>query len=212
MKYDIKTLEFNKIILDLANFAKTNYAKELINNLNPANSYDEILKLNLETKEAYQAIIKYGELPLGGLYDIKKAIQRAKAGGVLGSDELLNIVGLLDCGNNVIKYFNQLKTFKLETPYLDEYIKVINNPQALKTNITLAIGPDSKVLDNASRELFMIRKSLKSLENRLRSKLNELLTTRASMLTEQLIVIRDGRMCLPVKIEHKNTFKGIVHD
>lgn len=212
MKYDIKTLEFNKIILDLANFAKTNYAKELINHLNPANGYDEILKLNLETKEAFQAIIKYGELPLGGLYDIKKAIQRAKAGGVLGADELLNIVGLLDCGNNVIKYFNQLKTFKLETPYLDEYVKIINNPQALKTNITLAIGPDSKVLDNASRELFMIRKSLKSLENRLRSKLNELLTTRASMLTEQLIVIRDGRMCLPVKIEHKNTFKGIVHD
>ena len=68
------------------------------------------------------------------------------------------------------------------------------------------------VNDNASKELFVVRRSLKSLENRLRSKLSELLQTKASMLTEQLIVQRDGRMCLPVKIEYKNSFKGIVHD
>ncbi|MDE7213577.1 MAG: endonuclease MutS2, partial [Anaeroplasmataceae bacterium] len=34
----------------------------------------------------------------------------------------------------------------------------------------------------------------------------------ASMLTENLIIMRNNRMCLPVKIEYKNTFKGIVHD
>ena len=71
---------------------------------------------------------------------------------------------------------------------------------------------DGKVLDNASKELFTIRRSLNSLENRLRSKLQELLQTRASQLTESLIVLRDGRMCLPVKIEYKNTFKGVIHD
>ena len=212
MNYDLKTLEYHKIIKDLSNFAKTEYAKELIFELMPSDNYDDIINLLSETKEAYQAIIKYGDLPLAGLFNIKKAVMRAKAGGVLTSEELLNIVGLLDCGANAIKYFNQLHSIKLDTIALDKYISKINNPMTLKTNITLAIGPDGKVLDNASRELFMIRRSLKSLENRLRSKLNEILSSRASMLTEQLIVIRDGRMCLPVKIEHKNTFKGIVHD
>ncbi len=212
MKYDINTLEFNKVINNLKAYTKTSYAKELIDSLELKYDYDYITKLQAETKEAFDSIIKLSDIPLGGLYEIKNALRLAKAGGVLQAIDLLNVVGLIDCGVNVEKYFKQLDIIKLQTPNLLSYVKGIKTPQALKTNITLAISTEGKILDNASRELFMIRRSLKSLDNRLRSKLNEILTTKASMLTEQLIVQRDGRMCVPVKIEHKNTFKGIIHD
>ena len=49
-----------------------------------------------------------------------------------------------------------------------------------------------------------IRRSLKSLDNRLKSKLNEIIQTHAKELTEPLIVQRDSKYCLPVKIEYKN--------
>lgn len=212
MSFDSNVLEYHKILSILSNYAKTNYAKNKILNLAPHTSYEDIIASQKQTKEAYEAIIKYNDIPLGGLYEVKDSISRAKIGGILNEKELLDIVGLLDCSSNIEKYFKALEGIKIEVVENKKYVDLIQIPNALKTNITLAITPDGKVSDNASRELFMIRRNISSLENRLRSKLNEILATKSAMLTEQLIVMRDGRMCLPVKIEHKNTFKGIVHD
>lgn len=210
--FDLKTLEYHKILDTLKAYCKTNYASRIVLNLEPSTEFDAVAKLNNETKEAYQAIVKYGDIPLGGLYDVKDAITRASIGGILNERELLDIVGLLDCTVNVSKYFKTLEGMKANVDTLNNYVSMLQNPQALKTNITLAITQEAKVSDNASRELFMIRRNISSLENRLRSKLNELLISKASQLTEQLIVMRDGRMCLPVKIEYKNSFGGVVHD
>lgn len=210
--FDTKTLEFQKILEKLKQFTKTNYAKQKIDALEPQTDYDLIQRLQLQTKEAFDSIVRYSDIPLGGLYDVKPSIDRSRIGGILNEEELLNIIGLLDCTTNVIKYFKALEGIKLDTPKNREIIATLTVPQALKTTISMAITSEAKVADNASRELFLIRRNIASLENRLRAKLNELLTSKASMLTEQLIVLRDGRMCLPVKIEYKNTFGGIVHD
>lgn len=210
--YDTKTLEFDKIIDKLKDFAKTNYAKSKIINYKLGESFEEIKDMLNETKEAYDNIIKLQDIPLGGLFDVNEPIKRATLQGILTPGELLNIVGLIDSSNNVIRYFKELDGIKLDETYLLKYVNEIEIPKTLKNNILLAISDDGNILDNASRELFVIRRSLKSLENRLRSKLNELLQTHSSMLTDNIIVIRDGRMCLPVNITYKNSFKGIIHD
>ncbi|MBR3617166.1 MAG: hypothetical protein IKN46_00675, partial [Acholeplasmatales bacterium] len=210
--YHTKTLEFEKVLEKLICYAKTNLAKELILNTEIKNDFEEIKKSLKMTKEAFDSIVKLSDIPLGGLFDVKASLDRAQIQGILNERELLNVVGLIDASDNVIKYFKQLDSIKVDVATLNTLIENLASFKALKTNITLAITEEGIVSDNASRELFVVRRSLKSLENRLRSKLNELLQTKASMLTEQLIVQRDGRMCLPVKIEYKNTFKGIVHD
>lgn len=212
MNYDTNALEFYKVLLRLAEFCKTNYAKQKATSLSIRTEYEEVIRLQRETKEAYDAIVKYSDIPLGGLVEVRESISRAKIGGMLNPQELLDIVGLLECSKNVLRYFQALSGIKLSMETTGAYAVQIEAPQALKSGITLAITEDGKVSDNASRELFTIRRNISSLENRLRSKLNELLISKASMLTEQLIVMRNGRMCLPVKIEHKNTFKGVVHD
>ena len=210
--YHTNTLEFEKVLDILKNYAKTDYAKKLILETKLDSSFEEIELSQKNTKEAFDSIVKLSDIPLGGLYDVKQSLARSKAQGVLNERELLDIVGLIDASDNVVKYFKQLDTIKYDAVTLKEIVSKIENPKALKTSITLAINEEGIVVDNASKELFVVRRSLKSLENRLRSKLNELLQTKASMLTEALIVQRDGRMCLPVKIEYKNSFKGIVHD
>lgn len=207
-----KILEFDKILDILKKYAKTNYAKDKINNIIPSNNYLETKKLNDETKEAYETIIKYDDIPLGGLYDVMPSLKRAKINGVLTEEELLNIVSLIDTSSNVIRYYKNLMNINLKIENLSNYFKQIIVNSTLKTNITLAIGPDGKVLDNASRELFMARRNITSLENRLRAKINDLLFTNSKILSEQLVVIRDGKMCLPIKIEYKNNIKGILHD
>lgn len=212
MNYDLKTLEFPKVLSLLKRYAKTEYAKEKTDYIEPCDDFETLKKLQEETKEAYQALIQLDGLPFDSLYPLKDCLKKASIGGILTPEELLGIVHLLDQVVNVSKYFNSLEAIKLSFEHLKEYGKKLVSFPALKTNITLAIKEDGSIVDNASRELFTIRRSLVSLQNRLKSKLNELLISKSSMLTENLIVMRDNRMCLPVKIEYKNTFKGILHD
>lgn len=209
--YDIKTLEFDKVLSKLKNYITNNYAKEQLDNLEINNDYETIIRMKDEVKEAFDAIVKMGN-PSFLDVSIVDSIKRARLGSTLSINEFLDIVALI---NNVLelkRYAKSLDTIKLEMPNLNEYFKSLDVPKNLKNQITLAISEDGTILDNASRELFVIRRSLKSLEIRLRSKLNELLSTRSKELTESLIVMRDNRLCLPVKVEFKNSFKGIIHD
>ena len=137
MSFDTMTLEYDKVLKILKNFAKTDYAKRLIDDLKPDGDFDNILKLQNQTKEAYTAIIKYNDIPLGGLYDIKEAILRAKVNSVLNESELLDVVSLIDCINNVNKYFTTLNQLKIDTTNNSEIVKNLIIPGNLKTNITL---------------------------------------------------------------------------
>ncbi len=209
--YDENLLELNKIKEILANYCQTDYTKEILFNFKIPKTYDEILILNKETKQAYQAIVKYGNFEISNI-NILDSIKRASLGSILNEKELLDIALLIDNINSIIRYFKALEDIKIDFTDLKKYkdeLKPLNN---LKNSITIAISLDGRVVDNASKELFMVRRNINSYQNKLRSKLNELLITQSSKLSEQLIVIRNGRMCLPVKIEYKNTFQGIIHD
>lgn len=212
MKYDFKILEFDKILDKLKTYAKTNYAKNKIDYKLLSSSYDEAILLSKETKEAFDAIVKYQDIPLGGLYDVNEAIHFASIGGMLKADELLNIVFFVSATENTIKYFKELNAQKIDVETLRGYLDVISIPKTLVSSIKMAIDNDGNILDNASRDLFMIRRSIRMLETRLRNKLNELLITYSSYLSDSIITSRNGRMTLPVKIEYKNQIKGVIHD
>lgn len=210
--YDINTLEFNKILNNLANYAKSNYAKNEILENRLDYSYNEIKKRIDEVNCCHDAIIKYGDLPICVINNIREIIKRSSQGGILTPNELNDVVKLIDNVKDVNLYQKELDRLKCDINPISGYFNNLGLPKTLKTNITLAISPLGEVLDNASRELFTIRRSIKSLENRLRAKLNELLDSKINMLSERLIVERDFRMCLPVKIEYKNSVEGIIHD
>jgi len=210
--YDYKVLEYQKVIDILLEYNKLSDSREYILDFKNEMGLEEVKRNLDETRVAYNSIVKMGAIPLHPIHEIKNTLKRSKLNGVLSIEELLNVVELITMTKSVKQYFQGLVTLKEDISIFDEYVSNLEILDNLKTSITLAISEDGKVLDNASRELFMARRSIQSLENRLKSKLNELLMSKASMLTEALIVQRDGRMCLPVKVEYKNTFKGIVHD
>lgn len=212
MSFNTEALEYKKILQQVGKNAGTTYAQSTIMQLNPLNSFEDVKILLAETKEAFDALVKYGELPLGGLSDVKNAILRSQIGGMLEAFELLDIAQMVSTTANVLKYQKNLITQKMIIPNLTPYFEKLVVHNQLKSAISLAIEETGRVSDNASQALFMTRRSITSAENRLRNKMNELLVSKASMLNEALIVIRNNRMCLPVKAEQKNNFKGIIHD
>ena len=212
MKYDFSILEFDVILDRLKKYTKTNYAKTKIKYGLIAKSYEEALVLQKEVKEAFDAVVKYQDIPLGGLYDVNESLHYAEIGGMLKETELLNIVFFISATENTVKYFKELNDNKIDVETLRSYLSEINIPKTLSSSIRMAIDQDGNILDNASRELFMIRRSIRMLETRLRNKLNELMITYSSYLSDSIITSRNGRMTLPVKVEYKNQVKGVVHD
>lgn len=153
MNYDLKTLEFPKVLNMLKNYAKTEYAKEKIEALEPCADFEAVKQLQEETKEAYQALVQLDGLPFDSLYPLKNSLKKSSIGGILIPEELLGIVHLLDHAAAVLKYFNSLEAIKISIDSLKNYSKQLTLFPALKTNITLAIKEDGSIADNASREL-----------------------------------------------------------
>ena len=210
--FDYKTLEFNKIIDNLTNYAICDFTKKEIKNYENINiSYESIIESQEEVNEAFTAIVKLDSAPIYDLSGIDLILKKVEKGSILAASELLLVLELIKNSNELKKYLKQISNI-LDIKYQKKYYEAFVDLNTLKSSIELAISADGEILDNASRELFVIRRSKKSLETRLRTKLNELLQTKSKMLTEPLIVQRDFRMCLPVKVEYKNTFRGIIHD
>ena len=210
--YDFETLEFNKIINRLTEYAICDFSKnEIMHYDNKDYNYADIIKMQNEVEEAFNAIVKLDSAPIHDLSGIDDILKKAEKGAILSAKELLKVNELIINANDLKRFLKQISNI-CDVKYQKSYYDAFIDENTLKSSIELAISNDGEILDNASRELFVCRRSKKSLESRLRTKLTELLSQRSKMLTEAIVVQRNFRMCLPVKIEYKNTFKGIIHD
>lgn len=212
MSYDLKSLEFDKILSRLKQYAMSQQAKKQIDGLLPSGDFDVVSSLLTETNEAFGAMVQLSALPFVTVDQPFFSIERAAIGATLNEEELLSIVSLLDSVVGVHQYFRMLEQLPYAFPSLKQYVENLLFLPKLKKAITEAIVSDMTVSDHASKELYTIRRSIALTENRLKNKLNDLLAHRFSQLTEPLIVLRNNRFCLPVKAEYKNSFKGIVQD
>lgn len=209
--YQIDSLEFNAVLARVSSYAQINNTKKQIFEIKPSNDIEWINGELLKTEEARKHIIGYGELPLGGIYDNFNALSKAKIGSVLSPEELSNISLLIMGIKNIKNYYGTLNSLKIEVNYLKDYLD-FDDFKKLKDEIDFCIGDKANILDSASSELLEIRKSIAQAENRLRSKLQEIVSRNGKMLTDSVIVKRNDRFCVPVRVEYKNTFKGIIQD
>ena len=212
MSYDIKTLELDKVLKSVSDYAFLASTKERINFLSPSN---DLIMLNKDldmVKEAIDTIYKLGNLPLDYLKDSTEALKKSRVGSVLSGEELFNISMLIQKTEVVSRYIKDSANLGVDIKNIKEYILNFSDNKKLGKEIENSISEDYLVKDSASMSLFKIRKRIQMEENHLRSYMNGLLLSRASSLTEPIIVLRDNRMCLPVKADSKNSFKGTIHD
>ena len=212
MSYDIKTLELDKVLKSVSNYAFLQSTKLRIESLSPINSINALNKELDLVKEAISVIYKLGNLPLDYIKDCLDSLKKAKLGSVLSSEELYNISVLISKTYTISKYIKDASNQQVKVDNLLEFVINLSDNKKLLTEITNSIDESHNVKDSASMSLFKVRKRIQMEENHLRSYMNSLLLSHSSCLTEPIIVLRDNRMCLPVKADSKNTFKGIVHD
>lgn len=206
-----RVLEYNKIIEKLKAEAASEMTKKTISEIKPFVDVRLIEELLAETSEAVSVIVHKGALPLGNFYDIKKSLHFARKGGNLTMKQLLEVLYNLHVARDVVTF---LKTDLPRLPIIHELSELISIQKRLEENIDRCIISEEEMSDNASAELKQIRRSINRQNEAVKSKLNYILNSsdNRTLLQDAIVTMRQGRYVIPVKLENRGKFPGIVHD
>lgn len=207
----LKTLEYNKIIGQLTEYASSSMGKELCSSLLPSIDYDEIVQSQQETTDAVSRIRMKGNLSFNGVRDIRDSLKRLEIGSSLGIIELLSISSLLTIAARA-KAYGRHEEDLFEDDSLEWMFRSLEPLTPVNTEIKRCILSEEEVSDDASPGLRRVRRSMKGIQDKIHSQMSALLNSSRNYLQDAVITMRDGRYCLPVKAEYKNQVSGMVHD
>jgi len=205
----LRVLEFHKIIEQLTAQSETSLGKELSAKLKPSSDIDEVIQMQKETDEAAQIVRLNKAIPLGGIVDIRPSLKRSLIGGVLSAAECLDVANTIYGSRQVKDFIEELEE---NFPILRGLTERIISLRELEQFIKMRIDDHGHIMDSASDKLRGIRSSIRSLENKIREKLENYTRSNSNMLSDSIVTIRNDRYVLPVKQEYRSAIGGIVHD
>lgn len=210
----LRVLEYHKIIDMLQDKATSSLGKGLCKALTPSCDFEEVQKRQMETDEATRLMIQLGRPPSGAIYDLSEPLKIAKIGGVLNPKQLLETCDVLRAGRSIKKFVCTNATHETLYPILFQLASGLSNFIDLEKEIERCIVSESEVSDHASSELRKIRQQIEKKNLAVKQKLESMITSTdfQKYLQDTLITIRQDRFVIPVKSEHKNHVKGLVHD
>jgi DNA mismatch repair protein MutS2 len=210
----LKTLEFHKIKEQLISHASSSIGKEKAEQLMPSTDFEEVSRWQEETDEAAKIVRLKGNLPLGGIFDIRPHAKRAQIGGMLSPMELMELASTIRAGRILSRFFEELAEQEIDVPLLAEYIDSLYPLIDLQQEITYAVSEHGEVMDSASDKIRTLRNQIRTNESRVREKLESMIrsSNASTMLSDAIITIRNDRFVIPVKQEYRSVYGGIIHD
>ena len=208
----LKTLEYNKIIDKLTEFAGSALAKEMCRNLQPSTDLYEIQALQKETSDALSRIYQKGAVSFRGVRDIRGSIKRLEIGAIIGINELLSICSLLDVCSKVKAYSRNDRDPDFEDS-LEAMFQALQPLTPVSSEIRRCIASEEELNDDASPALFKIRRSMRRINDKVHAQLQTMVNGSArTYLQDAVVTMRNGRYCIPVKAEHRGQIPGMIHD
>ena len=206
----LSMLEYDKVIAMLAECALTEGARDLALRLVPVSAEKQVIKKQRITADARRLADAKGYPSFGGVKNISEILGRAKRGALLQPKELLEVADLLRVSRGLADY---IKTDKPFETVLDETFLLLAVNRSLEDRITRTVIGEDLIADEASAELADIRRKIRSANDRIKDSLQKFISgSYGKLLQENIVTMRNDRYVVPVKIEHKNEIKGLVHD
>jgi DNA mismatch repair protein MutS2 len=203
----LKTLELPAVRTLLAERSSFVPGRELAEHVAPTTDLKEAERLQDETAAARALMRAQPSAGIGGARDIRDGLRRARLGGALDPDQLLQIADTIGAAQ---KLFTDVHPY----PPLAALARFARPPRPLAEAIEHAISGTAEVLDRASPRLGGLRAELRAAQARLQQRLDGLLRSPdlARALQEPIVTQRGGRYVVPVKSEMRSAVKGIIHD
>ena len=210
----LHTLEYNKILDQLTEYAFSADAKSRCQKLRPITDRAQIEQLQQQTSDALSRLFKYGSLSFSGVTDIRDSLKRLEIGGALSAIELLRVCSLLESAKRAKAFARSQEDNDQPDDSLTGLFAGIEPLTPLCDEIRRCIPSEDEIADDASSTLHSIRRSMRGMNDKIRAQMNSMInnTTTRSYLQDTVITMRDGRYCLPVKAEAKSLVPGMIHD
>lgn len=210
----LHTLEYNKILDQLTEYAFSADAKSRCQKLRPITDRAQIEQLQQQTSDALSRLFKYGSLSFSGVTDIRDSLKRLEIGGALSAIELLRVCSLLESAKRAKAFARSQDDNDQPDDSLTSLFAGIEPLTPLYDEIRRCILSEDEIADDASSTLHSIRRSMRGMNDKIRAQMNSMInnTTTRSYLQDTVITMRDGRYCLPVKAEAKSLVPGMIHD
>ena len=203
-----KQIEFDKVKEMWADLAITDDAKEKIREGKIYFSESELKKQLRDTTDARYMIEKVGIPPLQNITEIKDILSIAEKGDCLTPYQLERVEKVLVVIRRLKDYLSRGKTYQNSLAYYDENLDGISD---LYDEIRSKIH-GSIVDDHATKELEQIRRRVTECEEQMKQKAEQILRSHKECMADNYCTSRNGRICVPVKKEHKLKISGVVID
>lgn len=205
----IKELTSERCVSDLG--------RSFIEKIRFSDNYSLVKKLIGQTAEFKLIMQLHSAFPEQNYIDVTQSLMSAQTQGSYLSEELFFDIKL---SLNTILQIQQFFIGKeVQFPLLVDMVKqAISEDLDLEdiiSNIDGIIDERGIVRDNASKELFQIRKKILSEQSSVRRTLERIykMAKNSGWIGEDMsLTVRNGRLVIPLLAEHKRKMKGFVHD
>ncbi|MEX2535345.1 MAG: endonuclease MutS2 [Trueperaceae bacterium] len=196
-------LSFPRIKGELADRAMTRFGARLARSLEPLRDADMVEEALERTAE----VLTGGDLSLGGIEDIEPLLVRLREGGVADGSELLEIAYTLDSAASAKRAI-----LASGRPRLSELAAGMGSFDGVLRLVREQLDPDGNVRDDATPKLREIRRRLNPLRNRIRERLQQLLSHYSEFVQDAIVTLRRDRFVIPVKASSQSRVPGIALD
>ncbi|OCS88388.1 endonuclease MutS2 [Caryophanon tenue] len=211
----LKTLEYDKVRAQVANFCTSSIGRGAIEELVPETQYDRVVELLEEMDEGLSILRVKANVPLGGIFDVRPHARRAQIGGMLSATELMEIASTIRASRIFREFIEGIEDEgELHIPHFIERKEALPVLTGIQHEINSCIDDNAQVMDSASQQLRQIRQTLRAEEAKVKSKLENLVrgANASKMLSDAIVTMRNDRYVIPVKQEYRHHYGGIVHD
>lgn len=207
----LKKLQYVDILRQISAFSVSSIAKGKVENLLPADSFDEAKRLVEETKQAFDLFQYETSFDLS-VDDVKDACALARVGSCLSMGQCLQIMRTLRTARNLQTAL--FVDYGVDTSMLRAIACRLFNDKTLEDDIDFAILSEDEMNDKASADLFAIRKKIRAINADIKAKLQSYTKNgeTAKYMQDAIVTMRGDRYVIPVKAEYKGYVNGIVHD
>ena len=207
----LKKLQYADILRQISAFSVSSIAKGKVENLLPADSFDEAKRLVEETKQAFDLFQYETSFDLS-VDDVKDACALARVGSCLSMGQCLQIMRTLRTARNLQTAL--FVDYGVDTSMLRAIACRLFNDKTLEDDIDFAILSEDEMNDKASADLFAIRKKIRAIKADIKAKLQSYTKNgeTAKYMQDAIVTMRGDRYVIPVKAEYNGYVNGIVHD
>lgn len=204
----MESVEFNKVLKQLSDYAVSDEAKQRALNVTPLTDEVKINRKLNETTEACTIIEKSASIPVSSLKGVLQMITLVDKGYLPSPEQFEFLREFLDSVKKIKRFM--LKQ-EYNAPTISSYAYSLHELDELTEEITRCIRNNS-IDDYASRFLTKTRNKLGTIEEKIKTKLTQIMKSSSSYLQDAVITVRNGRYAVSIKSEFKRKFPGTIVD